>query len=137
MCFLRLLKNFNFNLIIVKRFYSSTIESILTFSIIVHYSSLTTSLSSKKSLTTNNNLSKKQLINGSLKGTENYWFRTLCPLINLQVSSSEQIVMDSTHPAHFFFQPLPSGQRYNVVYAKTERMKNTSFVEQPLNWMEL
>ena len=115
--FLRLLNTFNINLNIMNTFYSSIIESILTFSIIVHYSSLTTQ--QRNSLTSV--VLKAQKIIGSELPALSSLYRT-----RLQ-RRAQRIIQDSTHPAHNLFELLPSGRRYRVIRSKIERMKNSFF----------
>ena len=103
--FLRLLNTFNVNLNILNRFYSSIIESILTFSIIVHYSSLTTQ--QRNSLASV--VSKAQKIIGSELPALSSIYRS-----RLQ-NRAQRIIHDSTHPAHSIFELLPSGRRYRVI----------------------
>ena len=100
--FLRLLNTFNVNLNIMQRFYSSIIESILTFSIIVHYSSLTTHQ--------RNSLSSVVLKAQKVIGSELPYLSSIY-MSRLQ-KRAKRMIKDPTHPAHSLLELLPSGRRY-------------------------
>ncbi len=119
---LRQLKKFRVRPHLLLRFYTAIVESILTSSITVWFSSLDT-LSRKKLQRIINRASK--IIGSPLPSLELlHHKRTLC--------RARKITSDPTHPAHYAFQLLPSRRRYRTIASKTTRFKN-SFIPTAIN----
>ena len=117
MYFLRELKKFNLSKSILTSFYRCVIESVLTFSIIVWFSSITAEDEYKLNRIVR---TASKIIDTQLPSLEE--------LYKLRLRNrSNKIINDPSHPAHNIFQLLPSGRRYRSILAKTERYKNSLF----------
>ena len=117
MYFLRELKKFNLSKSILTSFYRCVIESVLTFSIIVLFSSITAEDEYKLNRIVR---TASKIIDTQLPSLEE--------LYKLRLRNrSNKIINDPSHPAHNIFQLLPSGRRYRSILAKTERYKNSLF----------
>ena len=117
--FLRQLKKFRMRREILYQFYKASIESILTFSICVWFGGLTRE--EKASL---NRVIK---ISGRIIGSELPSIEKLFEERSL--SKSKKIIQDQTHPARRLFQVMPSGRRYRSLKAKTDRFKNSFYLQ--------
>ena len=102
---------------ILLRFYRSVIESILTFSIIIWFDSIT--VTQRKKLNTIVRTANR-ITGCELPSLESlYLTRTQ--------NRAKKIVDDVSHPASHIFQMLPSGRRYRSVKAGTTRTRNSFF----------
>ena len=115
--FLRQLKRFRMSQDILVNFYRAVIESILCFSIIVWYGSITTT--------------QKRQLNRVVKTAARIIGCKLLSLDDIYVDRvrrrSKKIIEDSTHPANAFFELLPSGRRYRAAKCRTARKSNSFF----------
>ena len=102
---------------ILVNFYRAVIESILCFSIIVWYGSITTT--------------QKRQLNRVVKTAARIIGCKLLSLDDIYVDRvrrrSKKIIEDSTHPANAFFELLPSGRRYRAAKCRTARKSNSFF----------
>ena len=115
--FLRQLRKFGMKKDILLRFYRSVIESILTFSIIIWFDSIT--VTQRKKLNTIVRTANR-ITGCDLPSLESlYLTRTQ--------NRAKKIVDDVSHPASHIFQMLPSGRRYRSVKAGTTRTRNSFF----------
>ena len=115
--FLRQLKKFNLNKEIMVNFYRAIIESILTFSTIIWFNSL--SQAEKRKLNSIVN-SCSRIIGVALPSLDKLYkdrLRTRC----------NKIILDRLHPANNIFELLPSGRRYRCMKTKTNRFINSMF----------
>ena len=115
--FLRQLKKFKVSHSILTQFYSAAVESFLTFSITVWYSS--TCQKDKDQLERIVRTASK-IIGSDMK-----------PIASIHSLRSDRkvmaIVQDTSHPANHLFQPLPSGRRYRAMRARTSRFQNSFY----------
>ncbi|KAL0150918.1 hypothetical protein M9458_053837 [Cirrhinus mrigala] len=116
--FLRMLRKVNLPQRLLVSFYSCSIESILTYGMLVWYGSSTAA--DKKALqrvikTAQNIIAKQQL-----PTLENI-FTSRC------LQKIHNILKDTYHPAHHLFERLPSGKRYRVIKTRTTRFKNSFY----------
>ena len=98
-------------------FYRAIIESILTFSTIIWFNSL--SQAEKRKLNSIVN-SCSRIIGVALPSLEKLYkdrLRTRC----------NKIIVDRLHPANSIFELLPSGRRYRCMKTKTNRFINSTF----------
>ena len=117
--FLRQLRKFRLSTPILVKFYRSVIESVLTFSIIVWYGSLTET--QKGSLDRVVKTASK-IIGSDLPTIESIYLERIR-------SKSNKILNDNSHPANHIFELLPSGRRYRSIKSKTSRMRNSFFTK--------
>ena len=113
--FLRQLKKFNVSHSILTQFYRTAIESILTFSITVWYSSACQK--------------DKDQLERIVRTASNIIGSDMKPIASIHSLRSDRkvmaIVQDTSHPANHLFQPLPSGHRYRAMRARTSRFQNS------------
>ena len=115
--FLRQLKKIKIKKEILHQFYSSTIESILTFSIIVWYGSTT--------VCKRNRLNKIIKTASKIVGHD---LQSLSSIYEKRVQiRSQKILKDSLHPASKLYTLLPSQKRFRYLKTKTNRFKNSFF----------
>ena len=112
--FLRQLKKFKVSHSILTQFYRAAIESILTFSVTVWYSSACQK--DKDQL--------ERIVRTASKSD-------MKPIASIHSLRSDRkvmaIVQDTSHPANHLFQPLPSGRRYRAMRARTSRFQNSFY----------
>ena len=120
--FLRQLKKFGMNKVILVRFYRSIIESILTFSIIVWFKSATQKQRNKLNTIVN---TARRITGCDLPTLESLY-------ISRTTKRADKIIDDVSHPAHSIFELLPSGRRYRSLKCGTTRSRN-SFFPQAVN----
>ena len=115
--FLRVLRRENLNTQLLVSFYHSTIESLLTYSITVWFSSCTEA--DRKRL--------QRVVRTAEKIIG-------CPLPSLQdiynsrcLSRARSISKDSSHPGHHLFDLLPSGRRYRSLRQRTSRFGDSFY----------
>ena len=115
--FLRQLKKFKVSHSILTRFYCAAIESILTFSITVWYSSV---CQKDKDQLERIVQTASKIIGSDMK-----------PVASIHSLRSDHkvmaIVQDTLHPANHLFQPLPSGHRYRAMRARTSSFQNSFY----------
>ena len=115
--FLRQLKKFKVSHSILTRFYCAAIESILTFSITVWYSS---ACRKDKDQLERIVRTASKIIGSDMK-----------PVASIHSLRSDHkvmaIVQDTLHPANHLFQPLLSGCRYRAMRARTSRFQNSVY----------
>lgn len=115
--FLRQLRKFGVSQAGMIHFYSATIESVLTFSILVWYGSST---SQEKQHLERVVRRASKIIGRSLP--------TLASLYNTRLArKAKNITSDPTHPAHHLFTLLPSGKRYRSIPSKTTRSRDSTY----------
>ena len=113
--FLRKLNSFSVDKSILKLFYSSFIESVLTFSFVCWFFSL--SVKNRSSLHKVVNLCSKVI------GVRQRDLTTFCEHQILR--KAHTIILDPYHVLHSQFELLPSGRRFRVPVCKTNRRKFT------------
>ena len=115
--FLRQLKKFKVSHSVLTQFYRAAIESILTFSIIVWYSS---AYQKDKDHLERIFRTASKIIGSDMK-----------PIASIHSLRSDRkvmaIVQDASHPANHLFQPLPSGCRYRAMRARTSSFQNSVY----------
>ncbi len=117
MYFYRKLRNFNVDSRFMKIFYSSFIESVLTFSFICWLGSLT--------LKNRNRLGHIVRICSKIAGLN---LDELSLLFKTRATKKAQTILDDcTHPLFAEYKLLPSARRYALPRCRTNRLKN-SFV---------
>ncbi|KAJ8346762.1 hypothetical protein SKAU_G00281630 [Synaphobranchus kaupii] len=117
MFFLRQLKKFNLPRTMMVQFYTSIIESILTFSITTWFPAAT--------------VRDKTRLRRVIRSAE----RVIgCDLPSLQalhdsraLKRARKIMADPSHPGHGLFSPLPSGRRLRSIKTNTVRHRNSFF----------
>lgn len=119
MYFLRKLKQAGVSSTVLAAFYRCVVEGTLTYSITTWYGSC--SAADRKALQRVVR-SAQGVLGSSLPSMEDLYIsrcrsRTAC------------IMMDSSHPAHGLFEPLPSGKRLRSIKARTTRLKCSFFPE--------
>ena len=114
--FLRKLKSFTSDTVTLMKFYRAIIESILTSSIIVWFGNATQKDISKMISVIH---SAQKIIGMSLPSLESIYNDRL-------LSRTKSIVSDNSHPAHEYFELLPSGKRYRNFYGN-KRYVNSTF----------
>ena len=115
--FLRQLRKFGLRREILIQFYRSTIESVLTFSISVWYGGL--------NQRQRNKMDRVVRTASKIVGAE---LPSLAAIYVQRVKArARKITADCSHPACSLFQMLPSGGRYRVVRARTNRLRNSFF----------
>ena len=108
---LRKLSKFRVDKTLMTLFYKSYIESVLTFSLICWYGSLTV-----KAKTALSNIVK---VSSKIIGVQQ---SSLSVLYDRQVvRKANAVISDSSHPLHSEFQILPSGSRYGLPPVKINR----------------
>ena len=115
--FLRQLKKFNLKKEILTNFYRAVIESILTFSIIIWFKSLSQCEKRKLNKVITH---ASRIIGTSLPSLEVLYFQRLNTRTN-------KILKDQTHPAYNIFELLPSGRRYRSLKIRTTRFGDSLF----------
>lgn len=117
MYFYRKLRSFNVDPTFMRMFYSCFIESVLTFSFIVWFGSLT--------------LKNRNRLVGIVKMCSKIAGINLMDLSQLYkgraTKKAQSILADPSHPLFSEFRLLPSGRRYILPRCRTNRFKN-SFV---------
>ena len=115
--FLRQLKKFRASSKILMLFYRATIESVLAFSLSVWFGNATRD--------------DKKMLESVIKNASKI-VGTVPPSLDEIYQSrvqkrAEKIIKDCSHPAHQFFERMPSGRRFRSMITKTHRFRN-SFV---------
>ena len=99
------------------QFYRAAIESILTFSITVWYSS---ACQKDKDQLERIVRTASKIIGSDMK-----------PIASIHSLRSDlkvmAIVQDTSHPANHLFQPLPSGRRYRAMRVSISRFQNSVY----------
>ncbi|GAA6101478.1 uncharacterized protein LOC117538897, partial [Tachysurus ichikawai] len=117
MYFLRQLKKFNLPNAMIVHFYTSIVESILTSSITIWYSTATGKDKSK--------------IQSVIRSAVNVSGCNLPPLQDLYTSRTlkraVKIISDPSHPGHNLIEAVPSGKRLQSIKSKTSHHKNSIF----------
>ena len=115
--FLRRLKKFGMDSVILTNFYRCTIESILTGCITVWYGSCTAK--DRKAL--RSVVRTAEFIIGRELPALQDTYHTRC------LRKTGRILKDCYHPAFRLFTPLPSGRRYRSIRSRTRRLENSFF----------
>ncbi len=114
---LRKLAKFNVDKTLLTLFYRSFVESVVIFSLICWYGSIT--------LKQKNSISRLIRVGSCITGSKQ---KSLGELYQKQMLRRvESILSDSSHPLQAEFQMLPSGSRYKLPKLRTNRYKH-SFV---------
>ena len=115
--FLRQLRKFKVSSSIMSQFYRAAVESLLTFSITVWYSSSCQS--------------EKDKLEKVVRAASNIIGRDLPSVDSLHIlrmaKKCKSIMHDPTHPAGHLFQPLPSGRRLKILRCRTARLRNSFY----------
>ena len=111
------LKRFGMGPQILKRFYSSTIESILTGSITAWYGNC----SASDRMALQRVVSTAQYITGAKLATIQDLYTRRCQRKALK------IVKDSSHTSHRLFSLLPHGKRYRSAKSRPKRLRNSFY----------
>uniref|UniRef100_A0A803KDV6 Alkylated DNA repair protein AlkB homologue 8 N-terminal domain-containing protein n=1 Tax=Xenopus tropicalis TaxID=8364 RepID=A0A803KDV6_XENTR len=115
--FLRILRKNHLPKNLLLAFYHCSIESILTYGLCVWFGGCT----SKDAKALNRVVrSAEEIIDCSLPTLEHI-YSSRCR------KKAMDIIHDPTHPGHCLFQLLPSGKRYRVLKARTNRMRNSFY----------
>ncbi|KAJ7335161.1 hypothetical protein JRQ81_013102, partial [Phrynocephalus forsythii] len=114
--FLKMLRKMNLSQHLLLSYYHSTIESVLTYGMLSCYAS--SSVVDKKAL--QRIIKIAQNVTGLQLPTLDDIFTSPC------LRKSHNILRDSSHPAHNFFELLPSGRSYRTVKTLTTRLLNSS-----------
>ena len=124
MYFYRKLRNFNVDRTFMKMFYSCFIESVLTFSFVSWYGSIT--------------LKNKNRLQHIVKVCSKIAHTTLNELHSLYkiraLKKARSILANPSHPLITEFELLPSGRRFSLPKCKTNRHKN-SFVPAAIGFL--
>ncbi|KAI7805357.1 hypothetical protein IRJ41_005667, partial [Triplophysa rosa] len=109
--FLHQLRKFNLPQELLLQFYSAVIESVLYTSITVWFGSAAKT-----------DLRRLQRIVQTAERITGTTLPNLQELYSTRVSKrARKITLDPSHPAHFIFELLPTGQRYSALSTKTAR----------------
>ena len=115
--FLRQLRKFGLRREILRQFYRSTVESILTFSISVWFGGT--------------DQAQRKMLDRVVSHASRTVGEELTPLATIyearMTTRAKKIVSDPAHPAHHLFQRLPSGRRYRLIKAGTARLRRSFF----------
>ena len=115
--FLRQLKKFKVSQPAMIHFYRATIESVLTFSILVWYGHTTAQDKTRLERVVRR---ASKIIGSSLP--------SISSLFNSRIiKKSKKILEDNTHPAHYLFNLLPSGRRYGSIGSSTSRFRDSTY----------
>ena len=115
--FLRQLKKFGLSKHILIRFYRAIIESIITFSITVWYGNAT-----QKDRISLERIAKtaSRIIGCEVPSDDSVYAGRL-------VRRSDTIIKDTTHPAHHFYELLPSGKCFFYTVSFQKQFKTVAF----------
>ena len=102
---------------ILTNFYRAVIESILTFSIIIWFKSLSQCEKRKLNKVITH---ASRIIGTSLPSLESLYHQRL-------KTRTHKILKDQSHPAYDIFELLPSGRRYRALKIKTTRFGDSLF----------
>ena len=120
--FLRQLKKFGLSREILKQFYRSVVESVLTFSITVWYGSA--SQQQRASLDRIVHTAGK-IVGSDLPSLDSIYAERL-------TKKAWKIAADASHPGCHLFELMPSGRRYRSLKTRTSRYRS-SFFPQAVN----
>ena len=112
--FLRQVKRFRVSQVAMTHFYRSTIESVLTFSMLVWFGH-TTALDKTRLERVVRRASK--IIGCSLPSLSSLFSTRI-------IRNAKNIIADHSHPAHHLFNLLPSGRRYRSI--NTSRFRDST-----------
>lgn len=115
--FLRVLMKVNLSQQLLISFYRCSVESVLTYNILVWYSS--SSVAEKKALQRVIKTAQK-IINTQLPSLEDIY-------ISRCLQKTTNILKDYSHPANHLFELLPSGRRYRTLKTRTTRLLNSFY----------
>ena len=120
--FLRQLRKFRVSRPAMIHFYMSTIESVLTFSMLVWYGSTTSQDKSR--------LEKWEVVRRASKIIGCNSLPSLTSLYTTRLTrKANKITTDQSHPAHYLFNLLPSGRRYRSIKSKTSRFRDSTYLQ--------
>ena len=114
MYFLRQLKKFGLRRQILIQFYRAVMESVRCFSLPVWYGSTTQDQMRRLNRVITNS------VGASSRELEEIFTKR-------SVARSRRTIADRSHPAHDLVQLLPSGRRYRVLRARTNRLSGSFF----------
>lgn len=115
--FLRQLRKFKVSQTAMIHFYRATIESVLTFSILVWFGN-TTSWNKTRLERVVRRASK--IIGANLPSLSSLFSSRL-------IRKARKIIVDPSHPAHHLFNLLPSGRRYRSLRTSTSRFRDSTY----------
>jgi hypothetical protein len=125
--FLRQLRKFKVSSSIMSQFYRAAVESLLTFSITVWYSS---SCQFEKEKLEKVVRAASRIVGRDLPSIESLYTLRM-------MKKCRSIMRDPTHPASHLFQSLPSGRRLKTPRCRTARLRNSFYPQAVLafnNW---
>ena len=114
----RCLRKLHVNPRIISLFFNSVVSSVLLYSVACWFNSLTEK--NKKEVSKLSRKVKKMISPEFHHLVDN----PATVHLNQCLSLANRIISDSSHPLHQFFNVLPSGQRLNMIYTKTDRSHN-------------
>ena len=115
--FLRQLKKFKVSQAAMTHFYRATIESVLTFSMLVWFGHTTSQDKAKLERVVRR---ASKIIGCSLPTLSSLF----CTRI---IRKANKIIADSSHLAHYLFNLLPSGRRYRSINCSTSRFRDSTY----------
>ena len=115
--FLRQLKKFKVSQAAMTHFYRATIESVLTFSMLVWFGHTTSQDKAKLERVVRR---ASKIIGCSLPTLSSLF----CTRI---IRKANKIIADNSHPAHYLFNLLPSGRRYRSINCSTSRFRDSTY----------
>lgn len=118
--FLRQLKKFRVGRPAMTHFYRSTIESILTFSMLVWYGHTTSQ----------DKIRLERIVRRASKIIGCSRLPSVTSLYSTRLTrKAKKIIADHFHPAHYLFNLLPSGRRYRSIKSKTSRFRDSTYLQ--------
>ena len=115
--FLRQLKKFKVSQAAMTHFYRATIESVLTFSMLVWFGH-----------TTSQDKAKLERVVRRASRTIGCSLPTLSSIFCTRIiRKANKIIADNSHPANYLFNLLPSGRRYRSIKCSTSRFRDSTY----------
>ena len=115
--FLQQLKKFRVSRVVMTHFYRSTIESVLTFSMLVWFGHTTA-----QDITRMERVVRRasKIIGCSLPSLSSLFSTRI-------IRKAKNIIADHSHPAHYLFNLLPSGRRYRSIKTSTSHFRDSTY----------
>lgn len=115
--FLQQLKKFRVSRVAMTHFYRSTIESVLTFSMLVWFCHTTAQDKARMERVVRR---ASKIIGCSLRSLSSLFSTGI-------IRKAKNIIADHFHPAHHLFNLLPSGRRYRSIKTSTSRFRDSTY----------
>lgn len=115
--FLQQLKKFRVSRVAMTHFYRSTIESVLTFSMLVWFGHTTAQDKTRMERVV---CRASKIIGCSLPSLSSLFSTRI-------IRKAKNIIADHSHPAHYLFNLLPSGRRYRSIKTSTSRFRDSTY----------